>query len=243
MTVVIENPILNSAYAEPARHFRFDDDGITDEIVDSRRISSYFVPIPAARRRGGQQSFDIGVVQDRVEPNPSINRIRDEVDRWRRAGHGQVTHTTRYLLDYWTDPERENRLFFCQIEAAETAIYLAEVATRAGSAWIANQLREDAERHNPGLYRVAHKMATGTGKTVVMAMLIAWQTLNKAANPQDARFSDAFLVVAPGITIRDRLRVLLPSDPGNYYAERDLVPEDMVGTLGRARIVSRLPTA
>ncbi len=80
-------------------------------------------------------------------------------------------------------------------------------------------------------------MATGTGKTVVMAMLIAWQTLNKAANPQDRRFTDAFLVVAPGITIRDRLRVLLPKDPDNYYRQRDIVPADRVGDLGRAKIV------
>jgi len=236
VAVVIQNPILNSAYAEPTRHFRFDDDGITDEIVDSRRPSSYFVPIPGARRRGGQQAFDTEWTKDRVAENQTVNSIRIAVDHWRHQGHPGITHTTRYLLEHWRDPERENRLFFCQVEAVETAIYLNEVAPKLAP-WMANQLREDAERHNPGLFRVAHKMATGTGKTVVMAMLIAWQTLNKAANPQDARFTDAFLVVTPGITIRDRLRVLLPSDPGNYYAERDLVPTDLVGTLGRARIV------
>jgi type III restriction enzyme len=80
-------------------------------------------------------------------------------------------------------------------------------------------------------------MATGTGKTVLMAMLIAWQTLNKAANPQDRRFSNAFLVVCPGITIRDRLRVLLPSDPGNYFQALDLVPADQMSQLGQARVV------
>jgi type III restriction enzyme len=237
VAVVIENPILNSAYAEPTRHFRFDDDGITDEIVERRRLSSYFVPIPAARRRGGQQAFDTEWTKDRVAENATVNEARLAVEHWRRQGHPGVTYTTRRLLSYWCDPERDNRLFFCQVEAAEAAIWLTEVAPKSGGQHFVNQLREDAARHNPGLLRIAHKMATGTGKTVVMAMLIAWQTLNKVSNPQDARFTDAFLVVAPGITIRDRLRVLLPSDPGNYYRERDLVPADHAQSLGRARIV------
>ena len=197
MAVVIENPILNSAYAEPTRHFRFDDDGLTDEIAESRRFSSYFVPIPAARRRGSQQAFDTEWTKDRVAENETVNRIRDLVARWRTQGYPGITPTTRLLLEHWRDPERDNRLFFCQVEAAETAIYLTEVAPRLGGQWIVNKLREDAERHNPGLFRVAHKMATGTGKTVLMAMLIAWQTLNKVASPQDARFTDAFLVVTP----------------------------------------------
>src|SRR5439155_311482 len=87
------------------------------------------------------------------------------------------------------------------------------------------------------LFRIACKMATGSGKTVVMAMLIAWQVLNKRRYPHDKRFTDAFLVVAPGITIRDRLRVLLPSDPNNYYKELDLVPAESRGELGAARVV------
>ena len=80
-------------------------------------------------------------------------------------------------------------------------------------------------------------MATGSGKTVVMAMLIAWQTLNKVAAPRNKLFSNRFLVVTPGITIRDRLRVLLPADPDNYYRQRDLVPADLRGGLGQAQIV------
>ncbi len=156
--------------------------------------------------------------------------------QWRALGWPGVTPTTRSLLEYWTDPERERRLFFCQVEALETAIYLTEAAKKLGDAWIENELRTFAADANPGLFRMAHKMATGTGKTVVMAMLIAWHTLNKAANPQDGRFGDAFLIVAPGITIRDRLRVLLPSDPDNYYRQRDIVPPDRVGDLGRAKI-------
>jgi type III restriction enzyme len=233
----IENPILNAPYDEPTRHFRFDDDGITDEAVGGRRPSSYFVPIPATKKRGGQLALDAEWTRDRIEVSENVNRIRERVARWRLGGWQGVTPTTRRLLEYWANPERERRLFFCQVEALETAIYVAEVATKVGDAWITNLLTDEGERYNSGLLRVAHKMATGSGKTVVMAMIIAWHTLNKAASPQDARFSDRFLIVTPGITIRDRLRVVLPSDPGNYYRERDLVPADLVSNLGRARIV------
>ncbi len=148
-----------------------------------------------------------------------------------------MTPTTAALLRYWIDPERDRKLFFCQIEALETAIYLTEVARKYGDAWIENALVEANDSSNPGLPRQALKMATGAGKTVVMGMLIAWQTLNKRANPQDSRFSDTFLVIAPGITIRDRLRVLKPNDPQNYYRERDLVPVWQIDQLGQAKIL------
>ena len=148
-----------------------------------------------------------------------------------------VTATTRQLLDYWTDADRERKLFFCQIEALETAIYITEVAKKYGDAWIENDLREANDSSNPGLPRVACKMATGSGKTVVMAMLIAWQALNKLANQQDARFTDTFLIITPGITIRDRLRVLLPNDPGNYYRQRDVISAELLERLQQARIL------
>ncbi|MEX2659584.1 MAG: DEAD/DEAH box helicase family protein [Acidimicrobiales bacterium] len=235
--ITIDNPILNGPFGAPTRHFAFDDDGITDRIEDGRRPSSYFLPIPRARKRGGQLAFDTEWTGDRIEKSKFINRVRERVGRWRAGGWQGVTPTTRSLLEHWTDPQRERPLFFCQVEALETAIYLAEAAGRFGDAWIENELREMADDANPGLFRVAHKMATGTGKTVVMGMLIAWHTLNKVANPQDRRFSEAFLIVAPGITIRDRLRVLLPADPESYYRQRDLVPADRMADLGRARIV------
>jgi len=98
-------------------------------------------------------------------------------------------------------------------------------------------LHDANESSNPGLPRIAFKMATGTGKTVVMGMLIAWQALNKLANPQDTRFSDTFLIITPGITIRDRLRVLLPNDPENYYRERDILPNDQLQKLRQAKII------
>ena len=148
-----------------------------------------------------------------------------------------VTPTTRRLLEHWSDPERDNPILFAQREAAETAIYLAEAAQKQGDAWIRNQLNETNTACNLGLHRVALKMATGSGKTVVMAMLIAWQTLNKVAQPNDARFAKRFLVITPGLTIRDRLRVLLPEDEQNYYKLRGLVPADLQDGLGEAKIV------
>ena len=217
--VVIENPIINSPFDEPTRHFRFSDEGITDEIGDGRRTSSYFVPIAKSKKKGSKQlQFDTEWTQDRIEENKLVNDIRRRVALWRKGGYVGVTTTTARLIAYWTDPNREKKLFFCQNEALETAIYIAEVAKKYGDAWIENAIREANDTSNPGLPRTAFKMATGSGKTVVMAMLIAWHTLNKRTNPRDARFSDTFLIVTPGITIRDRLRVLLPNDPGNYYA-------------------------
>jgi type III restriction enzyme len=236
--VVIENPILNSPFEEPQRHFKFSDEGITDEIVEERRISSYFIPIPQARKKNPKQlAFETEWTADRLEENKFINRVRDRVAIWRKGGYQGITNTTRRLLEYWTNPQKEHKLFFCQIEAMETAIYIAEVAGKYGDAWIENSLREANQTSNPLLYRIAFKMATGSGKTLVIAMLIAWHTLNKLANPQDARFTDAFLVCTPGITIRDRLRVLLPSDPNNYYRQHDLVPPDLVPELGKAKMV------
>ena len=235
--VVIENPVLNSAYDEPKRHFRFTDEGITNEIVDGRRISSYFVPIPRPKKKGKQLVFDTEWTEDRIEENKIVNRIRERVGIWRSGGYVGVTPTTSQLLEYWTNPERENKLFFCQIEALETAIYITEVAKKYGDAWMENQLREANDSANPGLPRLAFKMATGAGKTVVMAMVIAWHALNKLANTQDARFSDTFLLITPGITIRDRLRVLLPNDPSNYYRQRDVVPSHMLEKLDQAKIL------
>ena len=235
--VVIENPVLNSPYDEPQRHFRFAEDGITDEIVEGRRSSAYYVPIPPPKKRGRQLALDIAEMRETVKPNKLVNDMRERVARWRQGGYVGITNTTRQLLDYWQRGDREKKLFFCQIEALETAIFITEVASKYGDAWIENKLREANHDANPLLSRVAFKMATAAGKTVVMAMLIAWHTLNKLRNPQDTRFSDAFLIVTPGITIRDRLRVLLPNDPHNYYRERDILPAEWMEELGKAKIV------
>jgi len=236
--VVIENPVINSPFYEPTRHFRFTDEGITNEIESGRRISSYFIPIAQPRKKGAKQlSFDTEWTQDRVEENKLVNQIRVRVKLWREGGYVGVTPTTSRLLAYWIDPDREKKLFFCQVEALETAIYITEVAHKFNDGWIENALREANDTSNTGLPRMAFKMATGSGKTVVMAMIIAWHILNKIANPQDNRFSDTFLIVTPGITIRDRLRVLLPNDPQNYYRQRDILPAQSIEALGQAKII------
>ncbi len=236
--VVIENPVINSPFGEPTRHFQFSDEGITDEIAAGRRASSYFMPVARTRKKGKKQlQFDTEWTRDRIEENRLVNDIRRKVVTWRAGGYVGVTPVTNRLLRYWTDPAREKKLFFCQVEALETAIYLTEVAKKYGDAWIENSLREANDSSNPGLPRMAFKMATGSGKTVVMAMLIAWHTLNKLANPQDGRFASTFLVVTPGITIRDRLRVLLPNDPQSYYRQRDIVSAEAMEQLGQAKIL------
>ena len=207
---VIDNPILNSPFAEPARHWVLDDNGIPTGVpADGRRRSEYIVPVPPPRHRVNQQA-ELGLedAYGQRKANDYVNEIRGRVAAWRALGDAglrdTVTPVTARLLRHWRDPERARRLFFCQIEATETAIWLAEVAPRAERDRLA-ALNKDA---NPDLFRIAFKIATGAGKTTVMAMLIAWQTLNARANAR--RFTDAFLIVAPGVTVCDRLRVLLP---------------------------------
>jgi type III restriction enzyme len=237
------DPILNPPYDEPSRYYVLGPHGPTGEIREGRRPSESFIPIPAARKGqtlddgAFQATLDVELTAERRERNELINELRVEVERWRHRDYERVTPTSRKFLQYWADPSRENRVLFCQREAAETAIFLAEVAGRHGYGDWRRRLEPFNTEHNAGLPRVALKMATGAGKTVVMAMLIAWQTANKVASPRDARFSKRFLIVTPGITIRDRLRVLLPSERINYYDERDLIPPDLLGTIGQAQIV------
>ncbi len=245
MTTSIDNPILNSPYEQPDRHYVIGPHGPTGEIRDGRRLSESFIPIAVTTKgktgQDGSEQFaiDFDVTGERRQQNDLINEIRRDVDKWRIGGrYGGVTPITRKLLQHWADPDRENRVIFAQREAAETAIFLTEVAGRHhGFADWRKRLEPENEAHNDGLPRAALKMATGAGKTVVMAMLIAWQTLNKVQSPRDARFTNRFLVVTPGVTIRDRLRVLLPEDPENYYELRDLIPADLKGGLEHARIV------
>lgn len=237
MESVITNPILNSPFAEPRQHFEFDERGvITGAVASGRRRSLYFTPIPGTKKRSGPQtSLDLDS-NDKVEENKLINQIRSDVAVWRLGGYHGVTQTSRRLLEHWNEIDTKVRpLFFCQREAIETAIFLSEVAPKTAP-FFQDTLAQYANSLNEGLFRIALKMATGTGKTVVMSLLIAWQTINKARNPHDARFTDQFLVVAPGITIKDRLRVLQPSDTDNYFDGLDLIPAGLRSDLNRATV-------
>ena len=144
--VVIENPILNSPFIEPTRHWKFSDAGITNEIDGTRRVSAYFIPIAQPRKKKGsdadQMVFETEWTQDRIEENKFINEVRAQVAQWRAARYPAVTKTTARLLEYWNNPRRDNKLFFCQIEALETAIYLTEAAGKFGGAWIENAIRQ-----------------------------------------------------------------------------------------------------
>jgi type III restriction enzyme len=229
-----DNPIINSPFAKPQWHFELDDEGQpTGKKLAGRRESVQVVPVPAARRRGPRQREL--ALEEKTTSNTLVNAIRIEVDQWRELPPSQwgVTPETQRLLLHWRDPNRERKQFFCQCEAIETLIWLTEVAPKKFSEDIKNANAEA----NPGLYRLACKMATGAGKTTVMAMIIAWQAVNKARRPESKKFSDAFLIVTPGITIRDRLRVLNPGDPSNTYEYFDLVPSDLMDAVRRARIV------
>lgn len=250
-----DKPILNSPYDHPSRHWELDADGQpTNRIIEKRRDSKLVTPVPKPRRRRRGQSPDqtrmvfdrddgLSTEEQEYNPTPIINEIRSYVDTWRHlpaANQWLVTPETARLLQHWRHhPFQGIRPFFCQIEAVETAIWLAEVAPKMGrrTAKFSEHIKGANEQANPELLRLALKLATGTGKTTVMAMLIAWQTVNAVRHPSSRQFSRGFLVVTPGITIRDRLRVLLPNDPDSYYQSRELVPGDMLADIDRAKII------
>ena len=180
----LSDPVLNGPYEEPSRHFELAPSGPTGVIVESRRPSEFFVPIPKPKKGRGKAAdtaptLDFASLTDeRVERNDKIDQLRDALRDWRRQNYPGVTAITRKLLLHWSDESREDRILFAQREAAETAIYLAEVVGRdkydrsglAGIDWRETFAAASAE-HNAGLPRVALKMATGAGKTIVMSML------------------------------------------------------------------------
>ena len=250
-----KQPILNSPYEYPGRHWELDESGQpTQNIVNRRRPAEFITPIPKPKQQKGtsiQQSelglgeaTEVSTDKQKYEHTEIINAVRQQVDAWRKIPnphHWQVTSVTARLLQHWRHHEFSDiRPFFCQIEAVETAIWLTEVAPKKkrqlGRRFL-EHLENVNNNANPGLSRLALKLATGAGKTTVMAMLIAWQTINAVRHPQSRRFTNGFLVVTPGITIKDRLRVLQPNDPDSYYQSRELVPNDMIPDLEKARIV------
>jgi type III restriction enzyme len=250
-TTFFEKPILNSPYAYPSQHWELDGAGQpTNRIVARRRRAEFITPIPKPKKqKKGQKElvFNEGEglsseQQQYALTAAAINELRVHVDRWRaipNPNQWNVTPETARLLQHWRSYEFSGvRPFFCQIEAVEVAIWLTEVAPKVkeGKRFL-EHIEAANDGANPGLSRVALKLATGAGKTTVMAMLIAWQTVNAVRRPNSTKFTRGFLVVAPGITIRDRLRVLQPNDPGSYYQSRELVPADMLIDIERAKIV------
>lgn len=244
------SPILNNPYEEPRFHYDADLSGNLDynKIVPGRRPYSAQIGIsPNVPEHALFSRDDVGIGDN--DPNsPFINLIREEVKKWRESGYPKATRVTRELLNFWfNNTERQNyhKLFFCQREAVETAIYLNEIADFDPNIGreILRQLNERvetvSERYEDILPRTAFKMATGTGKTVVMAMLILYNFINKRINIQDTRFADHFLIVAPGITIRERLGVLFIDESIgrddtklDYYHVRNLIPRNYEAYIG-----------
>ncbi len=248
-----KQPVLNSPYEYPARHWELDDEGQpTQQILERRRSAEFITPIPKPKKRKGSTQ-QIEMVMDegkglstkdqQYDLTSAINTIRGFVNQWRmipNPNDWKVTPETARLLQHWHHHRFSNyQPFFCQVEAVETVIWLTEVAPKSGKREkaVLERLANASNEATPELPRLALKMATGSGKTTVMAMLIAWQTINAIRRPTSRRFTRGFLVVTPGITIRDRLRVLQPNDPDAYYASRELVPNDMLADLDRAKIV------
>ena len=210
MADFFEQPILNSPYERPARHWELDENRQpTNRRVDARRPASFITPIPKPRKRRRQQAemvFDraaaaVGSDSQSYDLTPIINNLRQQLQRWRQLPAHQwgVTPATARLLEHWRHHSFHGiRPFFCQVEAAETVIWLTEVAPRMRRVSnILKHLQDANNGANPGLSRLALKLATGAGKTTVMAMLIAWQTVNAVRHPGSNRFTRGFLVVTP----------------------------------------------
>ena len=246
-----DHPILNSPYEYPLKHWELDDVGQpTQRLIEQRRSAKFITPIPKPKKRKAASQtgfvFDEGkglsTKEQEYDPTSIINEVRQNVDSWRslpNPNQWQVTPETARLLQHWRHHEFGGvRPFFCQLEAVETAIWLTEVAPQhKNGKRLLDHLASANKDANPELMRLALKLATGAGKTTVMAMIIAWQTVNAARRPTSKQFTRGFLICAPGLTIKDRLRVLQPNDPDSYYASRELVPNDMLDAVKRAKIV------
>ncbi|MGQ4808198.1 hypothetical protein NKDENANG_01568 [Candidatus Entotheonellaceae bacterium PAL068K] len=217
----------------------------------STRGAAFITPIPKPKKRQQAAAQEVFVFDEgqglstpdqQYDPTSIINEVRGHVATWRalpRPSQWHVTPETARLLQHWRHHDFSGiRPFFCQVEAVETVIWLLEVAPHSTNGKRLLQNLELANQDaNPELRRLALKLATGTGKTTVMAMLIAWQTVNAVRRPTSKHFTRGFLVCTPGLTIKDRLRVLQPGDPDSYYASRELVPSDLLDDVRRARIV------
>jgi type III restriction enzyme len=222
----IDRLIVNSPYEEPQRFWRYNRETRTFTLVEGERRPAGYV----IASEGSRAFDDPGV----FVPIPLVNQIRPRVKAWRAAGYPGITGTTKRLLDHWTNPEdfESRRFFFCQLEAIETLIWLVEAPA-------ADRVGADVPSDGGQFRRICAKMATGSGKTIVMAMAIAWHILNKVTYPQDVRFSKNVFVIAPGLTVRNRLAVLEPSHTANYYEAFRIIPDALVEMLRQGKVIVR----
>lgn len=240
---IVENPIINSAFEEP-RYRWIIKKGETPRRVAGRRTAGYYFRIPEGAARGRARQPRQGEIFDSDSPGEwqelvAVSQIRLRLQHWRERGYQGATRITQELLALWNDSEnRQEALFFAQREAVESVIFMVE-----GPRDLLQGLPEmiQLDKPSPALtlekgyrafLRYALKMATGTGKTTVMAMLAAWSILNRRHRPDDDRFSDTVLIVCPNVTIRDRLQELDPAiGKESLYVKRELVPESLLPEL------------
>ena len=237
----VERPILCNPYEEPDAHWVYDTE--TGEAIrqPGRRDAGYWYKT----QHTGSKQLQLFQEEER-DDLPLVNALRNDVRRWRAANYRNATVVTRELLRHWTREDKERRLFFCQREAVETIIYIAEIRRackeiRFSPQFTKENLAELIDTPNtpdiPDLIRYGCKMATGSGKTVVMAMLIAWAFCNRGKVPSDERFPAAALIVCPNLTIKERLQVLRPESPDNYYDAFELIPTKLRPLLNRGKVL------
>ncbi|MCD6399992.1 DEAD/DEAH box helicase family protein [candidate division WOR-3 bacterium] len=224
----IDKLIINSPYEEPKQYWKYERETRSFTKEAGRRPAGYVVASE------GSKAFDD---PGKFIEIPLVNQIRARIKAWREHPthpYAGVTGITKRLLEHWYDPEerQERRFFFCQLEAIETLIWLTEAPQ-------AEKVGIDIPSDGGSFQRLCSKMATGSGKTIVMAMLIAWQVLNKVTYPQDTRFSKYIFVVAPGLTVKSRLQVLNPSSIGNYYEEFNVIPPGLFEKLRQGKVLIR----
>ena len=230
----VDKPILSSPYVEPAEYWTYDEETGEASRAPGRRPAGYWFRDERSARESQGRLF----AEENFEDLPFVNALREDVRRWRASGYRNATNVTRRLLNHWRRADgKPRRLFFCQLEAAETIIYLAEIRMGGKRTGFAPRFEDMPLLSDESLTRLGCKMATGSGKTVVMAMLIAWAFCNRGRQPSDARFPSAALVVCPNLTIRERLQVLRPERPDNYYAEFDIVPSELRHFLQKGKVL------
>ncbi len=243
----VPQPIINSPFAEPAQHW-YIREGEPPELRPGRRPALVYPPREEGHTERVAWSLADGTLQPSTDYAPAyeltlVNLIRQRVKSWREQGYPGVTRTTLELLQWWhreRDDERK-RQFFAQVEAVETIIFLTEARSdfRQGIAVPRDDPSEEKQAEGyRGFLRYACKMATGTGKTTVMAMLAAWSILNKVNDRSDGRFSDVVLVVCPNVTIRGRLRELNPEEgEASIYRTRELIPAHLLSRLQDGKVL------
>ena len=227
-----QNPILNSAFKEPHHHWPLDDNFRAmnnTPAVAGRRPSGAEAPVPHPIGRNGKRggtSRPAPRGRENTTPFRQINALREAVKPWRAKGYPGVPAQVGPLLRHWGSRDGTATPYFCQLEAVETAAWLRWIATSGGTVTPAAQAAVDAWRHanhawnTPAegltIERVCLKMATGTGKTWVMAMLAL---IEVAAEPD--RTETDILILTPNLTIRNRLACLGTESDHGASADRD----------------------